>query len=74
MTRSKATEAAEVRRVLTALGAARLPDQLDPETVAAAVALDDHYASAKAPAVLPSSWATLTDRHLAAEADKAGKA
>lgn len=71
MTRSKATDAADTRRLLEALAAARLPTQVDVETVVSAVALDDHYASVKAPRVLPESWATTAGRWLAEQAGKA---
>lgn len=63
MTRSKANETADnTRLVLEALGVARLPSQVGPETLAAAVALDDALASVKAPAVLPPTWAVLAQR------------
>lgn len=73
MTRTKPTDPADTRRVLEALGAARLPSQVDPETLASAVALDDALASVKAPAVLPPTWAILAQRR-AAEAAEAAEA
>ena len=58
------TDQAAVRRVLAALAVSRLPSQLDRETLAAAVGLDQHPEGS----VLPVSWRILADRHQAEDA------